>query len=309
MISEEQLQIWASAPDPAEMSKIKYTHEEVRNALKKYLPTDEIKKKYGLSSFDYKVYLQGSYANSTNISYDSDVDVVIELKSTFSRNISKLSFPEQQEYHKHYSPSSYAFNNFKQDVYNALIAYFGNDVEYAKKCLKIPGNTGRVNADVVPCFEYRDYERFLSYSQQKYRPGIKFYNTDTDEVIINYPEQHKTNCEAKNKDTEGNFKSIVRVFKNFKRELVSGGVIDEKTAPSYFIENMIYNCTPHCFNGNYSEMVLQVLQFLSNDLKSGRIASYVCANEKDMLFGNKTWAVESATLFITNAATLFLQEK
>ena len=36
-----------------------------------------------LAGLDYEVFLQGSHANDTNIRGDSDVDIVVMLKTTF----------------------------------------------------------------------------------------------------------------------------------------------------------------------------------------------------------------------------------
>ncbi|MCD4704490.1 nucleotidyltransferase [bacterium] len=309
MISEEQLKKWASAPDSVEMARIKYTHEEIRKALSKYLPVEDIKTKFNLSNFQYDVYLQGSYANSTNISYDSDVDVVIELQSVFSYDLSNLAIDEKSEFSKVYPDSSlYTFEQFKKDVHEALNQYFGVEIVYDKKCLKIPKNTDRVNADVIPCFEHKKYERFTFYTRNKYIPGIKFYNTDTNEKIINYPKRHLNNCEAKNKDTEAKFKDTVRVFKNFNKKLKLKNILDDKTAPSYFIENMIYNCSAHTFNGSYTDIVLKNFQYWTNDIENGRFRHYICANEQDLLFNDNTWNIDDAVKFISSSINLF-QEK
>jgi hypothetical protein len=54
-ISESQLQTWSNAPASA---KIQFTHEQVRKALEK---SDALRER------TYEIYLQGSYANSTNV--------------------------------------------------------------------------------------------------------------------------------------------------------------------------------------------------------------------------------------------------
>ena len=69
-IPESQLSRWSNhgAQDAA-----KRTHEQVRRVLDAY---------HWPAGVKYDFYLQGSYQNDTNISGDSDVDVVLELKST-----------------------------------------------------------------------------------------------------------------------------------------------------------------------------------------------------------------------------------
>lgn len=307
MIDEKQLSIWASAPNA---TKYRYTHEEIRKALNKYLPNEAFNKSgFKISNSDYEVYLQGSYANSTNIKEDSDVDVIVELKSlVFSYDVDDLTSEEKKEFHSTYpNPSKYKFEDFKRDVYNSLAIYF-NNVEYSEKCLKIPGNTLRVNADIVPCFEHRKYEKFTYLTRNKFIPGIKFFNTNTQEKIINFPKKHIENCEAKNVDTEGNFKGTIRIFKHLNKELKEKNLVKDGEAPSYFIENMLYNCSPQVFNNSYTDIVLKVFQFLTNDIKNGRFEYYQCANEQDLLFSDKTWKQEQAVNFINLSANLFLNE-
>lgn len=96
MISEQQLQIWAKAPSPTEMERIKHTRQIIENALRKYLPVEDIKRRYEITSFQFpEIYLQGSYANSTNVKFDSDVDIVVQLNSVFWSDKTQLSDTEK----------------------------------------------------------------------------------------------------------------------------------------------------------------------------------------------------------------------
>lgn len=305
MIREEQLERWASAPSETEMQKIKDTKDLVENVLKKFLPIDEIKSLHNLQSLDYEVYLQGSYKNSTNIRFDSDVDVVVQINSVFWSDKSRLSEIEKQLHRAAYSSAEYDFSELKKEIFNALTAHFGQQAKYEDKCIKIEGNTNRVDADIIPCFQYRVYKRFSSRADHDFIEGIKFYNTKTSDVIINFPKVHYENGCAKNIDTEGNFKSMVRVFKNFKRELVESGTIEEKIAPSYFVENLIYNCTSQCFDGNYSEQTRKILQFFLDAIEQDRLKSFMCANEQDMLFDDKAWNIDDAYSFILESAKFY----
>nr|MDD3720805.1 nucleotidyltransferase [Candidatus Gracilibacteria bacterium] len=306
MTSEDKLSIWASAPSETEMIKIKNTKDYIEKVLKDYLDINEIKRKYNLSSFTYEVYLQGSYKNSTNIRYDSDVDIVVQVNSVFWSDKSELSPDEIDRYNKAYSNTSYGFLELKEEIYNVLKGYFGEDVAYKNKCIKVNGNTNRVDADVVPCFQYRVYKKFISVDNCHFVEGIKFLNTNDNTEIINFPKVHYENGCSKNDDTDGKYKSMVRVFKNIKRDMVEKGLIDDNIAPSYFIENLIYNCTSHCFDGNYSESTLKIFQFLLDSIKQDRLKSFLCVNEQDMLFSNKTWNLADAIRFINDAGDYFL---
>ena len=145
-INESQLQTWSNAPASA---KIQFTHEQVRKALEQ---SDALRGR------SYEVYLQGSYANSTNTRVDSDVDVVVQLSSTFNHDISKLSLDQQQLFHQTFPNATYHWADFRRDVISALNSYFGSaSVKPGNKSIKLVGNESRVNADVVPCLQHRQY--------------------------------------------------------------------------------------------------------------------------------------------------------
>ena len=76
-IPESQLKTWSHR---GAVRTAKQTHESIRKALEAYNWPSEAQ---------YEVYLQGSYKNYTNIRGDSDVDVVVQLNSTFSHNLSE----------------------------------------------------------------------------------------------------------------------------------------------------------------------------------------------------------------------------
>jgi hypothetical protein len=66
-----QLQVWSTQPDPSRSAE---TYASVRAALEGSVH---------LRPHSFEIYLQGSYANATNIRADSDVDVVAQLTSSF----------------------------------------------------------------------------------------------------------------------------------------------------------------------------------------------------------------------------------
>ena len=91
-----------------------------------------------LSKREVEIFLQGSYANATNIRGDSDVDVVVMLKSTWSPDKSLLSSIEKTAYDRDHSPASYTAAHLRADVITALKSYFGTDrVEPKKKAIRV----------------------------------------------------------------------------------------------------------------------------------------------------------------------------
>lgn len=308
MLSEGKLKILAQAPSPTEMQKIKHTKDMIYDALQKYLPIDEIKKRYALAGFKYEVYLQGSYANNTNISFESDVDIVVQLNTIFWSDKSQISELEKLMHEISYSSSQYQFKNFKDEVFAALKLAFGQDAEYSDKCIIVKANTNRVKADVVPAFQYRVYKRFISYDDHSFVEGMKFIDTTSLTEIINFPKIHLKNCELKNIATDESFKSIIRIFKNIRQKLIDSNQLSEKSASPFYIENLLYNCTDSCFEGNYTLNMLKTLQFLFDAFTSGRAAGFICAHEQASLFGGKNWNLVDGQKFIITAGKYFLNE-
>ena len=101
-IPESQLSRWS---DHGSQDAAKHTRAVIGRALDAYRWPAGVK---------YDFYLQGSYQNDTNISGDSDIDVLLELKSTFYHDmdepsdlerrrltLSEIDFDEATDYDSH----------------------------------------------------------------------------------------------------------------------------------------------------------------------------------------------------------------
>lgn len=306
-IDLSKLEAWSKAPSDTEKAKIQHTHLMIREALDTFLPKEEIKQKYWLPSFDYETYLQGSYANSTNISYESDVDIVLQFNSIFAKDLSQLTPGEQEAFNRDHHDASYLFSEWKKDVFLALQSRFGDDVIRWKKCIEISSNTSRIKADIVPSFHHRIYQKYISTDNHQFLEWIKFENSETGENIYNFPRVHIQNCISKNQAV-ASFKSMVRVLKNMKAASVEKWLLEDKTVPSYFIENLLYNCPEHCFMWDLGQNLLKILQFVYDAHTQERLHSFICANEQELLFCEGKWNVDDALKFITAIWRLYLNK-
>jgi hypothetical protein len=115
-----------------------------------------------------------------------------------------------------------------------LTAKFPGQVDSSgSTAFRIHSSSARVDADVVPCFDYRYY-----LSGGRNRDGAKVFKT-TGGSLVNYPEQQKTNGIAKNKRTNLRFKQSVRIMKRLENAMVEAGA--HREVPSYFVECLVYN--------------------------------------------------------------------
>jgi hypothetical protein len=250
----------------------------------------------GYADKSVEVFLQGSYANDTNIRGDSDVDIVVMLDSIFRGHVAGLPPEQVRAYNQAYDTATYLFSQFKDAVVAQLrLVYGAQSAQTGHKSVKLPAGSGRLGADIVVCHQYRDYQRFRSIDDQQYDEGI-FFPTAYASEVVNYPKQHRDNCTRKHQQTGEWFKPTVRVFKNIRGVLVDRGVLSKEKAPSYFIEGMLYNVPNDQFGNSYAATVLGCIGWV---LKADW-AAFVCANEKHSLLGPSSvqWSRENCLAFL-----------
>lgn len=293
-IPESQLTTWSHQ---GAVTTSAATHESIRNAL--------AANSSPIRSMDYDAFLQGSYKNDTNIRGDSDVDLVVQLNSTFQSDLSALTEPEKELYARTFPDATYLWEDFRRDVLTALRAYYGGQVSEGDKSLKVAGGSGRLPCDVIVALQYRRYRRFQGIGDQNYVEGIIFHTRRERRKVINFPKPHYENGVAKNSPprTGGEYKPTVRIFKNGRTHLVDHHVINDALAPSYFVESLIYNAPDDAFSGTYQTGVYNVLTFLFNT----NVSTFMCQNGQLSLFGTtpEQWSETSARQFISALTNLW----
>ncbi len=275
-ISEDQLRTWTNAPASTKSS---YTYGEVKKALEKSTK---------LKGLSYEVYLQGSYANSTNIKLDSDVDIAVQLNSTFSPDISAIPFEQQVSFYQTVPQADYNWSNFCQDVIDALTAHFGTSVvKPDKKCIKLIGDNNRVNADIVPCVQHRQFNSFAPLNQTDFIEGMKFW-TDSGKEVTNYPKLHLKNGENKNAAhrTDEKYKHLTRILKNIRRRLIEDHAFNPDTARSYFIECAVYNVPDIHFGPDYKSSLEGVIDYILHKCNPDAMLT---VSHQHILFGLEPW--------------------
>ena len=297
-IPESQLQTWSNQGVTVSSA---YTYKAIRSALED---------SGHLSGRDIDIYLQGSYANHTNIRGDSDVDIVAELQSSHYYNTDRLPDYQRQAYDRDHSSTDYGWDDFRQDVVRALSERFGSDVDAsASRCVKVKGRSSRLPADVVVALEYRVYTRYVSLEDHHYISGIRFKDLSTAEWIINFPKLHRKNGSAKNDHsrTRNNYKPTIRMFKNARTRLVDARTISKEIAPSYFVECLLYNVPDQLFIGTFQERYCGILSWIQAKFQMYVAQGFTCQNEQSSLFGKEStqWNVDDAVTLVNCLASLW----
>lgn len=291
-IPESQLEDWTHQ---GAVKTAKLTHESVSNALSEYeFPEDA----------EYDPYLQGSYRNTTNIRGDSDVDLVVELTSTFYKDISRLSESEKRRWEQARLYTTYGWSDFRRDVLEGLKDYYGSyRVTEGDKSIKLAGSSNRLDADVVVCATYRKYESFPGTFDDPayYVAGMTFWTQEGSRQIINFPKLHYENGVSKNSDTDGRFKPTVRMFKHARSYMIDHGQIDKDLAPSYFVECLIYNAPSALFDASVDITYGSIILYFWALNEKGELADLQCQNHQLPLFGNRPdqWKLSDGQTFIS----------
>lgn len=286
-IPESQLSAWSHhGPQQASIN----THETIRRVLAAHQwPT----------GMTYDFYLQGSYRNDTNLTGDSDVDVVLELNSVFRHDWTSLSQYERGLLSSSFQPATHSWDDFRREVLKALEAGFGRAlVGQGNKSIKLKADPPRLAADIVVCMEYRRYTSYNSYVQ-----GIVFYALQDKRWVVNYPKLHYDNGARKSKRTSDRYKRTVRMFKSARNRLEEANLIGSNLAPSYFLECLLYNAPDSAYRWGFQDTYCSIVNWWNQTDLEGLF----CQNGQQYLFGDsdEQWSIAEANTLGAQLANLW----
>lgn len=178
-----------------------------------------------------QVFVKGSYANSTNVRSDSDVDVAVKCTDAlyWGEHTPGAHPSSNGPYTGDWTPSK-----LRAELVKALESTFPGQVDTSgSTAIHVKANTARVDIDVVPCFDYRYY-----FSPTRWRDGSMVFKKDGSS-LVNYSEQQLANGIAKNNATGRSYKRAVRIMKRLENAMVESKYHGQ--LPSYFIECLVYN--------------------------------------------------------------------
>lgn len=212
--------------------------------------------------FDVEIFLQGSYANSTNIRDDSDVDVVVMTRLTFHGARERLGAQARARFDA-LPPATFRAPDLRREVTAALVSYYGAArVHPRNKCIKVDKTSGYVDSDTVPSLQYRWYRSADSDLYSDFIEGIAIHPADGSGTIINFPKVHIANGEAKNQQCSDRYKATVRQMKRLRNRAVDGGLLEGGVAPGYLLECMTFNVPADQFVYDDSQRLSSIVLWL-----------------------------------------------
>lgn len=271
-VPESQLDTWSKQGSVTQSAS---TYATVKDILE-----DKASPYYPKS---FKMGLQGSYGNDTNVYRDSDVDIIIRLDSTFYHDANTLAADQYALFLKmHPGNAQYGYSEFKAQVADWLRQKYGSSVNVGSKAIFIAGNGTRRDCDVLPCVRFKYYYRYTT-SEDNFVDGICFFLKDGTQ-IVNFPAQHRDNCTAKHKATSQWFKPTVRLYKNMRNYLIDKNQLRDGVAPSYFVEGMLWNVPDDKFGTTFNNTFVETFNYICSTDRS----QFKCANGIHSLFGPST---------------------
>lgn len=223
----------------------------------------------------HHTFLQGSYKNDTATSDINDVDIVAMRLRTFSSTHSPIQTVSV-------IPWDSIFTEIEQKLKSDKLYQW--TVVRQDKCIEV--RTSDFKADVVPAAQV--------YSDQAEDPVV-IYSFKHGTEKVNYPRTHYKNGVEKNRLTNGNYKPVVRMFKNWAANQFG----DVDVASSYTIESLVHSSPNDNFSDDHAASFLVVSNHIvdtlsQRDILPVRIMS-VCGSE-DI---TSNWDFTSRQLFKT----------
>lgn len=247
---KEKFYSWAQSPSAAETQRRENAVGMVRRAI---AASEKLKER------KIKIFAQGSYRNRTNVRRESDVDVGVVCFDTFFEKYPAGT--TRQTFGN--TAATYLYPQFKNEVGEALSAYFGAAaVTRGNKALDVKETSYHVEADVAPFFEHRHYSR-----DGTYLSGVQLHS-DNGIPVINWPEQHYKNGNAKNERTGQSYRALVRILKNLRNDMDDARIPAAAPIIGFLSECLIWNVPDeHFSHSTYRDDLSATLAFLYNNTK------------------------------------------
>jgi hypothetical protein len=252
---------------------------------------------------DVQIYLQGSYASETNISFQSKLEIVVEITRTKEFSADSMKKSEFILLDNFYIEFNHYFDvkRFKDILVAETEKIIKRNIEMKPVNFTIPMHGDlRHDIDVCPCFSYKYFDAGGGSIR-----GKLVYNSEINENYLIFTNLHAENGDMKDEATGGVFKKIVRLFKTLmaisRRE--DG---DMKFVRGYYIECLLYN-VPNEMYYSLDGKTLSVFLKIINWLNFADMSNFVCQNQIWSLWGGADgfWDKASAKRFVNDVIEFY----
>lgn len=247
-----------------------------------------------------RVFVKGSYANNTNVRRDSDVDIAVEWRAwAFISRTNQAADQSWSQLGVSTVDSGPSPAEYRGWVEQALSTALGSSAvnPSGNKAIFVGGSSTTLDADVVPCFQHKRYDK----PGREPHVGIRLYPRKGP-AVENWPEQNRRNGNEKNEETGKRYKQLVRAIKRLENDMVEKGRLSQDVH-GYFIECLLYNLPWRTFmSDSYKTTAKSLLASLWAAIKEDRHVDWVEVNRLKWLWrSGQTWTPEEASNFAYQA--------
>lgn len=294
--TESQLESFTKPISDSENQRCENMIRMVKEAIQGYYAET---RDYKMNISNYEIFLQGSYANNTNVKQTSDVDICVMYKNVFH-----YEMPEGYSLDSKYINSNLNYFDLRNLIKKALIKKFGADrVVDKNKAIRILSNSYTTDADVVVAFQYRKYTDSTNFQE-----GI-FYRALDYSTVINYPKVHIKNGNTKNIETNFMYKKMVRIFKKIMYDMQDDNIYVSKEAKGFVLECMVYNISNKDMFNHSETKYTDSLQKMMNTFINESMNLWKEVNQIKLLFGIEKGKSEDDYKYFINAMKEYVNGK
>ena len=238
-----------------------------------------------------KVFPMGDYTNDTFIDENGELEVVIASSNPqiiyanqiFINNIKNAKSKKQLKTIN----NDGTFDKIIVDFAGALAEYYDNStvILLVNDGIKVFCNSE---------YNFKLLIRFATYSENDPSAILTFWNPIQKNSHASDLFLYNENMEKKDEDTHGNYKKLVRIYKNIRKNILMNKMASNSSINKYFIELIIFNVPNELITDNdiYAAFVksvnyltnCDVSQFTSFD--GSKIESFSLANISHMNIRN-----------------------
>ena len=252
---------------------------------------------------DVSIYLQGCYPSKTNTKFQSKIEVIVELAKTREYDYNTMTRTDMKMRDNFFIDFEHYFDvkHFSEVLADALGQILRINVTMGTTTILIPAFGNLQHAiDIFPCFKYK----FFRPEGGSIR-GKLVYDQKLDEHFLMFTNLHAVNGDLKDTMTRGNFKRMVRLFKN----LVAISARENNIihfVRGYYIECLLYNVPNEMYLAQDGELLSVFLKVI-NWLNFANMDDFVCQNQIWSLWGNADgfWYQGAARQFINDVIEFY----
>lgn len=218
-----------------------------------------ILKNFKNNNFTFDIRICGSTNRGTDIeTSDIDINIILNTNITnkllFLENIELLKhtkkeylIPDEKKEYFNFKSFSEKYFNFRNELLQYLINFKNLDIKNEKKVIGVIYDNQEY--DIAVCFDYNFY------TENEIYVGQCLIDVVNKKLHLNFLDIMAYKIKNKNKDTNGIFIDIVKIFKVIKRD-------NKMNISSFSLENLIYQVPNNYFNNKKLENIKNISEYL-----------------------------------------------